>query len=148
MRFYLAHPFLSQDKIKKWQHSVELKTGILFINPFTHPESWEEQKSFQKTSPKNRNSYKFAVKKLVETDLRFISKSDGVVAVVDGNLSYGTIQEMVYAKVFKKHLFVIITNGEENHPWFRYHADKIFTSFKDLEKELIRLNHSCKNLNN
>jgi len=98
---------------------------------------WGNEYQFELASGK-ATRYTADAKIIIERDLDLISKSDGVVAVIDGNLSYGTIQEMVYAKLFKKPLFLIVTNGEANHPWFRYHADKIFTSFADLEKELAK----------
>jgi len=31
---------------------------------------------------------------------------------------------------------MVVTNGNAKHPWFRYHATQIFTSFLDLEKHL------------
>jgi len=117
LKFYLAHP--------------ELNTGVIFINPFFDNNSWE------KTVNKGKQDrYDADAKPIIEADLKLISKSDGVVAVVDGNFSYGTICELVYAKIFYKPLYMVVTNGNAKHPWFRYHATQIFTSFLDLEKHL------------
>jgi nucleoside 2-deoxyribosyltransferase len=131
MKFYLAHPLASKDKVRIWQLKCELQTGVLFTNPFFDLDSWE--KKINKTKQKR---YEADATPIIETDLQLMGKCDGVIAIIDGNFSYGTICEAIYAKVFKKPLFMVITNGNAKHPWFRYHADKIFTKFEDLEKYL------------
>jgi len=141
-QFYIAHPLPSKAKIRKWEIDCEIKLGIILINPFYN--RWGEEYQFEKATGKITR-YEADAKAIVERDLNLISKSDGVIAIIDGNLSYGTIQEMVYAKLFKKPLFIVVTNGEENHPWFRYHATKIFTSFEDLERELAKYVNGQKN---
>ena len=49
-------------------------------------------------------------------------------------ISYGTIMEIVYAKINNKPVYSLITNGHDNHPWLKYHSKKIFTTFVGLEK--------------
>lgn len=63
----------------------------------------------------------------------------GLIAILDWNISYGTLQEMVYAKkIFNKIVYSIITNGVEEHPWLKYHSDKIFTSLNGFEEWITK----------
>jgi len=137
--FYIAHPLPSKHKVRQWQLDVELKVGAIFINPFY--DEWGEAIKLEKSSSR----YEVNAQWLVERDLNLIAKSDGIIAIIDGNMSYGTIMEIVYAKLFKKPVFLVITNSESKHPWFRYHADKIFSNFKELEEHIIKTNIQRKN---
>ncbi|MBU0959639.1 MAG: hypothetical protein KKB31_06860 [Nanoarchaeota archaeon] len=138
--FYIAHPRPSKDKVRQWQLDCEIRTGVILINPFF--DMWGNEEIHENATGKVTR-YEADAAMIVNRDLKLLSKSDGVIILIDGNLSYGSIQEMVYAKLFKKPLFLVVTNGEENHPWFRYHADKIFTNFKDLEIELVKFSNNA-----
>ena len=59
-----------------------------------------------------------------------------MVAIVNGDLSYGTIQEMVYATLSDVPVYAIVTNGHEKHPWLVYHSTQIFTSREEFEEFL------------
>jgi len=130
MKLYIAHPFDSRYKIKQWQESLNIE-NVEFINPFYNQKSVEIFNDVDKTS----NDYYKKVKnwkKIVETDIAFIKESDGIVAIIDVSLSYGTIMEIAYAKFYNKKIYLIITNNQEEHIWFKYHADVIFINFNDF----------------
>jgi len=129
---YLSHPFDSRKYIRKWELEFEKKTGINLINPFYDNLSKEEEERINegRTARYRRNDER----ELIHRDITNILLSKGIISIVDGNLSYGTIQEMVYAYLNHKLVFSVINNGHHNHPWLRYHSDKIFKSLQELEE--------------
>ena len=132
MKLYLAHPVDSKVFVRIWELTFEERSGIELVNPF-----------FDIPKPYDPNASRYVLQKVdpkvcVETDLAEIKVSDGLVAIIDGNLSYGVPQEMVYAYLVDKPVYSLITNGEENHPWLRYHSSNIFVSYKELEDFLIK----------
>lgn len=134
--FYLAHPFDSRYKVRKWELGIEERTGIVLLNPFYDA----ERRDIERIDLGRSERYKEDPNEIVERDLNAIKDSRGVVAIVDGSLSYGTIMEMAYAKaVFRKIVLSLITNGHAEHPWLKYHSSEIFKSFKALEKRLIEI---------
>lgn len=137
MKLYLAHPFDSREKMREWELEFEKKAGIEIINPFYDVKREDIDKI---DMGRNERYEKLNAKELVERDVGNIINSDGIIALVNGMLSYGTIQEMVYAHSFNTPVYSVITNGHENHPWLKYHSNKIFISMNSLENFLIRLN--------
>ena len=81
-----------------------------------------------------RKAYDIDPTKIVVGDLEQISKSKGVVAVVDGARSYGTIMEIAHAFLMNKPVYIIVTNGHIKHPWLQFHASQTFESYQDFEK--------------
>jgi len=132
VKLYLAHPFNSREYMRNWEQNTNFK-NIKIINPFYHADSVEV---FEDKDVSGNKYYKKLTNhaEIVERDVRLIKESDGIIAVVDGNLSYGTIQEIVYAYLYDKPVYALITNGHEEHPWLKYHAKKIFTDLNTLEK--------------
>jgi len=135
MKLYLAHPFDSRRYIRKWELGFEKRTCIDLINPFYDITRKDVDlidagivERYEKLKPIE----------LVNRDLEQIKGSKGIITIVDGNLSYGTIQEMVYANIYEKLVYSIISNGHENHPWLKYHSYKIFTKLNDFEKWIKR----------
>jgi nucleoside 2-deoxyribosyltransferase len=131
--FYLAHPFNSREKIREWELHLSGTFPVNFTNPFYSKQAIEE---FQEGDVSS-NEYYERLKhpsEIVENDINLINNSDGIIAIVDGSLSYGTIMEIVYAYKSGKPVYLIITNGHHKHLWFTYHATKIFTSFKEFEE--------------
>lgn len=133
LSFYIAHPFDSRYGIKDWINELEKNDKkILFINPFFPKRDTEK---YNVNSKSCDEYYKMLNnKEIVEGDLKLIAQCDGVICIIDGAKSYGTIQEMVYAFILRKKIFTICTNGNHNHPWLSYHSDKVFTSFKEFEE--------------
>ena len=77
---------------------------------------------------------------IVERDIECIYESMGVIAFVTDSISYGTIMEIVYAYNNSVPVYMMVTNGYEEHPWLKYHATEIFTLFSDLEEFLVVIN--------
>ena len=130
MRYYLAHPYDSRKKVREWELGVEKRTGVELHNPFYDV----DRKDIQDLDAGGVGRYdQLDPDTLVVRDLGAIRDSDGMVAIVDGALSYGTIMEIVYGHMSCEPCFLIVTNGHEKHPWLVYHSDKIFTSFEAFE---------------
>lgn len=146
-KIYLCHPFDSRFLMRKWELVIEAEGKIEIINPFFDVEredkdvllDTETTLSSQATRKERYGLTDEQCKNLVERDLDLINTSDGVIVIIDGNISYGTIQEMVYAYAYGKPIFAYIANGHSGHPWLRYHASKIFTDLEELKKYLLEL---------
>jgi nucleoside 2-deoxyribosyltransferase len=137
MKLYLAHPFYSREKIRKWELELEEKTGIELINPFYDI----KREDIEKVDSGEKTRYDVDPTEIVQRDVAQIAREDvrGTIAIIDGNLSYGTIQEMVYSKMLQKPVYSLITNEHENHAWLKYHSRKIFTDEQSLENFLERI---------
>lgn len=135
VRLYLAHPFPAREWVRRWELHTEKKIGIELINPFYDA----TRNDVRKIDSGRAERYDVDPVSIVEGDVELICGSDGVFAIVSGDLSYGTIMEMVYARNCKKPVYSLITNGEEMHPWLRYHSKKIFTKLDDAELFLGQL---------
>ncbi len=132
--YYLAHPTKSSKEIRKWELKIEDKFNISLVNPFfegQYPEKLEIEKIY-KESGYNKIT-KEQAEWIVINDIELIKNSYGVIAIIDGNISYGTIIEIRIAHENNKRIFLICTNGQENHAWLKFHATKIFTSFREFE---------------
>ena len=144
MKLYLAHPFNSRHKMREWELEVEKELGIELINPFFDVERDDkdviEDKKITLTTQATREE-RYALSdvdscELVDRDIDLIGKSDGIIAIVDGSLSYGTIQEMVYAHMFGRKVYTVISNGHVGHPWLRYHSTRVFSKLDELTEYL------------
>jgi nucleoside 2-deoxyribosyltransferase len=130
INWYLAHPVMSRHEIRAWELRIETVYDIVLKNPFydfPRPDIVELDNSV------NDHYATVNANELVTNDLRRIYASTGVVAIVDGNLSYGTIVEMAYAKLHSIPVYLICTNGKELHPWLRFCSIQLFTSFEEFE---------------
>lgn len=134
-KYYLSHPFDNKDEVKKWQEGFEKESGIEFINPFDYNKNAKTREEVYSNADPD---------KLVSRDIGLICISRGVVCMINGAKSYGTPQEMVYAKLYKKPVYTLVTNGDEKHPWLVVHSTKIFTERKKLEEFLIGLERGKK----
>lgn len=127
--FYLAHPFDSRHRLKEWGESVEKNFGVSILNPFYDA----ERDDILRVDAGEQERYQSDPAQLVERDLHFIQCCSAVIANITGELSYGTIQEIVYAYLYCRPVYIIVTNGHEEHPWLQYHATKVFTSYREFE---------------
>ena len=134
---YLSHPFPSRKRVREWELVIEKRTGVTLVNPFYDVVGRDDVK---KIDAGVMDRYKPDFNLVVTRDLEEIKKSEGLVVHIDGNVSYGTPMEMVYAKLYEKPVYVIVTNGHEEHPWLKFHATKIFTDLKGFERWLIKAN--------
>jgi len=135
--YYLAHPFDSRKWVREWQLKIQRSSNIKITNPFyskyrNDVETWDH-----KDSSGNKIYEKLNSDYIVSRDLELIRRQEkGTIAIVDGSISYGTIQEMVYSKLYGKIVYALITNGHHNHPWLKFHSDKVFTDITKLENHL------------
>lgn len=132
---YLSHPWKSRAYIREWELYIEKTTGINLFNPFYD----EPRPEVAEIDAGTRKDYDLDYNLIVQRDLAAIKKCEGIVAIVDGGTSYGTIMEIVYAFNMGKPVYLICTNAQEKHPWLRYHCLTIFTSFKEFESCLVPL---------
>ncbi|MDO8460160.1 MAG: hypothetical protein Q7S74_03555 [Nanoarchaeota archaeon] len=134
--------------IREWELKIEKEFNIELANPFYDRDGEGGREDIaawdQGLKPQKDDDYEF---KLVQKDIGLIGTCDGVVAIVDGNLSYGTIMEMVYGNILKKPVFIICTNKSNDHPWFVYHGTKIYNSFDEFEKDINYVSETVKKLN-
>jgi len=131
---YLAHPRNSRERIRKWEKKLERKYRLQLINPFYDVK--DRMVNPDINTHERIELIKKHYKDVVETDIREIANSKGIVAIFDENTQMGTSQEMVYARILNKPVYSLVTNGLETHPWMLYHSDKIFTNEKGLEEFL------------
>lgn len=146
-KLYLAHPFDSREHVRQWELYIESRTRFELINPFYDLERNDrkliDSKGTTLTSIATR-SMRYGITdegcaEIVERDVEAIRQSDGVIVIIDGSLSYGTIQEMVYAHQMGKPVYAIIANGHIGHPWLRYHyttAVPTYEAMTELLKEM------------
>ena len=131
-KFYLAHPFDARFKVREWELEFEKKTGFVLLNPFFEG---SDNVGVENVNTGRQERYeKIDADELIKRDIEHIKDCDGVVAVIDGSLSYGTIQEMVYAKINGKPVIAVVLNGHENHPWLRHHSNIIVNGFDKVEQ--------------
>ena len=133
LRLYLANPFLTRQRIREWELKMEAKYAIELVNPFYDTpradiEKIDNGENVRATRTDEKNV------KLVAEDLKLMKECQGVLAIVNGALSYGTIMEIVYAGFFGKHVFIVVSNGQITHPWLQVHGTRLFSSFKEFEK--------------
>jgi len=131
-KFYLAHPFDVRFKIREWELEFEKKTGVELLNPFF---DGSDNVGVENVNTGRQERYEnIDADELIERDIEHIKNCEGVIAIVDGSLSYGTIQEMVYAKIHGKLVIAAVLNGHENHPWLRHHSNIIVNDLNKVEQ--------------
>jgi len=146
LKLYLAHPFNIRKFIREWELDFEERTEIELVNPFYDVKGRQEEEinAVKSNSKDWRNIYhtwkNLDEKKLVITDINNIIHSDGV-SVILGK-GYGTTMEMVYAKLWGKATYTWARDGEENHPWIKFHSDYITPYLNNLETKLIEVRNN------
>jgi len=133
MKLYLANPFQTRHETREWELETEELTGIELFNPFYDAPGRFDVKAIDKGDSKRYENLDY--KALVGNDLyHLIVHCDGLLGIIDGSTSYGTIMEITYAWLFGVHpIFLLVTNGHHEHPWLRYHSDEIVTTPKDMQ---------------
>lgn len=129
MKYYLAHPYNSRVDMRQWELSVECRLEIEIVNPF-----YDLQRP--SVDAGNGRVYFEDASDVVTRDVSAIAGCDSMIAIIDGNESYGTIMEMVYAKKMDKPVLLVCTNGKEDHYWLKHHSDVVFKSLEELEEYL------------
>ena len=132
LNLYLAHPFDSRGFVRKWELAIEKKFPMInLVNPFYDIDKRTDVIDIDAGRTKR---YEVDPAAIVIGDLKQISKSQGVVAVVDGSLSYGTIMEIAHAFLMNKPIYIIVTNGDIKHTWLQFHGNKLFESFGEFKQ--------------
>ena len=130
--------------MREWELEIEKELGIEIINPFFDVEREDrvviDDEGITLTTQSTRKErYGLSDEdcvNLVWRDLDSINDSDGIIAIVDGSLSYGTIQEMVYARLMMLPVLAVVSNGHIGHPWLRYHSTELFETLDELTEFL------------
>lgn len=145
-KLYLAHPLRSRKYIREWELKIEENHQIELANPFYDRDGEGGRQDInlmdKGEKPTKQEDHEF---NLVQKDIQLIGESQGILAIIDGNLSYGTIMEIVYGNILKKPVFITCTNDQYDHPWFVYHAQKIFRSFEEFEAQIENIPKLLKN---
>ena len=111
----------------------EKRTGIDLVNPFYDVKRDDVEEI---DLGRHERYEKINHKELVIRDVNKIYNSNGMVSFVTGDLSYGTLMEMVYNYLINHPNYMYISNGHQDHPWLKYHSTKIFTDLGNLERYL------------
>ncbi len=134
MQLYLAHPFAARASVREWELKVEAETGLVLVNPFydmDRPEVGEIDAGM-------RDKYNVDATDIVEGDLSLMRSCDGMIVVIaDVKGSYGTVMELAYGQMWDMPTMLIVTNGEQKHPWLQYHANYIVTDFDAAARALV-----------
>jgi len=136
-KFYLAHPILVRKEVREQELKFEAETGIELVNPFY--DGWEK-KDIEAIDSGKKTVWHQGLKyrRIVENDLHEILKADGLVAFLPFVPTVGTIIELVLAKQFNKEVYIIAEYEPWlSHPWLKYFADVIVSSFDELARYLI-----------
>ena len=136
-KLYLAHPLISRAYVRNWEKGFEERTGIELVNPFYDA---RERKEIEALDRGERKRYEdidpFSI---VNGDLKSIAEAEGTVAILDTDVTIGTIMEIVYTYNANKPVYCIVTNGWAKHPWIIFHATKIFASEKEFEDYMMEV---------
>jgi len=130
MKYYLAHPFDSRKEMRQWELYCECHYDIEITNPFYDITRADIDPIDNGTASRYEH---LDPEEVVSRDLNAITNSDAVIAYVSGDVSIGTSMEIVYAYCAGIPVYVICTNGHQNHPWLSFHAEMIFTSKDEFE---------------
>jgi len=128
---YLAHPIKDRIWIKDVEESLESELPVDFINPFYDRD--REDINDIDNGRKKEFGAELDAKTIVMDDLSLIRKSNGILAVLTGSKTIGTIMELMYARIIGKKVWIVCLDKElMGHPWLRYVSDNnIYPSFEE-----------------
>ena len=132
-KFYLAHPFESREYVLEWQERLLEKVAIEIINPYFSEDLYDNYDKMSK-SEKNLGKLKESSEKIVKRDKRLMRKAGGLIGIVDEVESHGTTMKIEHAWDLRKHIYLIITNDDHEHPWLYHSSNEIFTSFEKFDR--------------
>ena len=122
---YLAHPIAHRHVVRAKELELEEATGIDLYNPFydaDRPEIHRIDKG--EIGPFDVGT------DVVERDLDALYKCDALLYVPCGASSTGASMEIVYARFGGLPVYIIEDGELARHPWLRFHADRIFSSWE------------------
>lgn len=134
--FYLAHPIGSRQSVREWELEFEsIYPELTLINPFYDNMPGSNREDIQKMDKGEMTRFDIIDPyAIVDHDLRTVAYCDGIIAIIDGDRSYGTIFEVAEATRLGIKVYIICTNGMHKHPWLQVYADKVFQSYAEFEK--------------
>jgi nucleoside 2-deoxyribosyltransferase len=111
---YLAHPVPMKEVGDALQIELE-KAGFEVYNPFKRNVA-EKPRSYQVSDEE--------AKAIVEGDLALMNQVDGMVAMLVGDQSIGTLMEIFYmAHVLRRPVFTLVKEDwKATHPWIKYYT--------------------------
>lgn len=136
-KFYLAHARIERLKIRQWELEFEKSTGIELVNPFFDSEGNDKEMNHLDQEKYSMISEQEKIL-LVEKDKQAILESDGLISIISCK-SWGTAMEILFAFHHNKPVYLVVENGDHQHPWLVAHSTKIFFSEKQLKQHLISL---------
>jgi hypothetical protein len=136
MQIYLAHPITARKKIREQELATEQRTGVELLNPFYDTGRGD----IEEIDVGLRGIWEIDPGPVVDGDIKDIEKCHAFAAVLCDGISVGTIMEIVYAFKAKKRIYIIDLANKRDHPWIRYHATLIFSSWEDFDKFLGHMN--------
>lgn len=134
--YYLAHPIGSRNEVREWELEFEaIYPDITIINPFYDNMPGLVRQDIEKMDRGEITRFDVDPKEIVMRDLKILAYCDAIIAIIDGNTSYGTIFEIAEATRMGMEVNIICTNGMERHPWLiAYSKGNVYTSFTEFEK--------------
>jgi nucleoside 2-deoxyribosyltransferase len=136
MQIYLAHPIAARKMIRERELATEQRTGVELLNPFYDTGRGD----IEEIDAGTRGIWEIDPAPVVEGDIKDIEKCHAFAAVLCDGLSIGTIMETVYAFKAGKRVYIIDLANKCGHPWIRYHASLIFSSWAAFDKFLEHMN--------
>lgn len=130
MNIYVSHGFKSRLTLKPTIEQLrQLLPGHDIVDPFYTPtrRALTEAIDAGILDPKQLNPID-----IVEHDCACLDKCDLVVAILDGNDSYGTHMEMAMTSFIRKPLLILDLNNSHQHPWVNVFSTCITDSIAGL----------------
>lgn len=142
LSFYLAHPILDRDWIRKEEIRLEEELGIELVNPFY---DGPEQSNIKAMDAGKRTPWdgKYDPDWIVDKDLKAIDDARGLLAFITESETVGTIDEIFYSARIKKYSTFLILSKEKwwLHPWLNFTGITKFKTLKEFE-EWFKINKS------
>ena len=137
MKIYLAHPFDTRKAMRQWELETEIQSDIDIVNPFYD----HNRNDVHAIDDGTMGRYeKLIASDIVERDLELVRSCDAIIGIISGDFSVGTLFELAYAYyICNMPLYIVCTNGHEEHPWIKYHATDVYTCLNELQKDLVEL---------
>ena len=129
---YVAHPMRARHVVKNWIEVMNPLVKVHLFNPIYETEA----NHIEDIDSGDAGFYGAPPEAFIPDEIRMIQTSIGLVAIITGDISYGTIMEMVYAKINDIPVYTLVLNGQWDHQWIRWHSSMIFNCLEDLNRML------------
>ena len=133
-RYYFAHPFGSRAIIRQKELEWESRYDIEIVNPFSDLSRNDVVALDEGRITRRQLDHHL----IVNRDLVAIQSCDAMIAYIDGSPSKGTPMEIFYAWQFHKPVYLIVTDGDQDHSWLIVTCEEIYLSFDEFEEDELR----------